>query len=394
MFNYLDRIFEGKNPLVKEREKAEVFKETFRNPGTSRKLIINALGFRPTGVSNCVNELIKQGLVNEGSVINDGKKGRPEKKLSACYNRFQLISIFVVSEHIKGVLFNLKQEIIAERVVEISSDIDNDFLQSKITYLIKYLLDCSFGEVIGIGFSLPGKVNGLRKVLNFAARWPKVKDFDFSFFEKKFHLPISVSSYLEAELIYLLTQDEKLRNKGTLIYHWGFGVGAKFANNGIVLDSESGSSMEIGHTLYDPNSNKKCRCGSIGCIETECAIWALLDSFPLKKGTVPKDEKKFEEFLSNLNEEEIEKLRHSISVAAYGLLVLFQIFYPNNIILKSPFLNDDRIFDIFKEEFYSKIVLGNDVPFKMVRIDSSVSGEIYGSTYSLILDRLYNEMVM
>jgi predicted NBD/HSP70 family sugar kinase len=77
---------------------------------------------------------------------------------------------------------------------------------------------------------------------------------------------------------------------GDLIYVAGeFGIGAGVIVDGRPLRGAAGYAGEAGHTLINP-AGVKCRCGAIGCWETEAGEVALLRHAGLTEGTGRVDE--------------------------------------------------------------------------------------------------------
>jgi len=143
---------------------------------------------------------------------------------------------------------------------------------------------------------------------------------------------------------------------------------------------------------YVPSSTKQCFCGRKGCIETECAIWALIKEHD--EVGYPEDELEFQEFVKNIDIEKHPELSDSSYVAAYGLNALYQIFYPKNIVLYSPFLSNEKIKEKFLSNFKKNLPLDSPQNINIEYIDASYHEEIFGSTNSLVLDKLHSDMVV
>ncbi len=394
MIEIIDKIHDEIHSRVKDKEKAKIFKYVCQNPGITRKSVIKDLNMRPNTVTTFVTELIDQKLVYEGSLQNDGKKGRPEVELYTDYDRFVVISLYVVSKQVKGVLFNLKEEVLAENSVRVPWDVDNENLMNILVGIVNTLSNMypSTSVLLGCGISFLGNVNQVTKELLFSTRWQNIRKFSFDELGKRLDLEVVVYTSLEAQMEYLLMQEPEYQKDGTLLYHWGYGVGASFSNSGQVLRSGIGCIMEVGHIVYDPNSEKRCICGLIGCIETECAIWSISEQLPFPAAQVPEDETEFQNFFIENDLITLDVINQAAKVAAYGLNILYNILFPRTIIIESPFLADEKLYSYFLEVFYKNIPQYTHDDLKIITLESGFRGEIYGCTYSLFKTRLRKEL--
>ncbi|MBN2552854.1 MAG: winged helix-turn-helix domain-containing protein, partial [Spirochaetales bacterium] len=120
MLSDIATIHSGPRYRVKDWEKARIYQEICVDSGSSRKSIAEKFKLRPTTVSFAVQELIQDGLVQEGQIRTAGKPGRPELTLLPNLNRCLVISIYVQSRELRGVLVNMGDEVLAEqtRVME------------------------------------------------------------------------------------------------------------------------------------------------------------------------------------------------------------------------------------------------------------------------------------
>ena len=63
---------------------------------------------------------------------------------------------------------------------------------------------------------------------------------------------------------------------GTLLLHWGWGIGLAHAVDGEPLSPAGGPFGEIGHWRFSVLEGRRCGCGNTACLETGAALWALL----------------------------------------------------------------------------------------------------------------------
>lgn len=388
MVDYIKNITKQSYPLIKDFELSKVYCHIWKNKEITRRQIIKDLRFRPTSVSEYVAKLIDLNLVKESSIDKTGNRGRPKIRLIVNENRYLAISIYTVSNRLEGIIFNMNHKILANISTEVPSSVNNSELLNLFEKMILKLKETAKNkEILGVGISMYGLVNTNNRLLLHSSRWNKIKNADFSSLESKINLPVRIFSSLQAQLSQEVLAKANLAKYGTLLFHWGYGVGACFMIDGKTIYSENGSVLEIGHINYDPNSKKECLCGSTGCIESECSIWALRR---LYGNSVPLDEIEFSSFINSADLNKYSEINHSIAVASYALNVLYKIFYPKNIVISSPFFSNEKIknqfFDIFNKNIPEDFLKNINFSF----IESSSHEEKFGSTNELFISKLYS----
>jgi predicted NBD/HSP70 family sugar kinase len=396
MIEDLDKIHEGTKHRIKDNEKAVVYQAVFLNSGITRKKIVDKIGVRPTIVSMLITELIDQGLVTEGAILNNGKKGRPEILLHPNFDLFVCISIYVVSNQMKGVLLNLNDQIIADSSILVPSNVDNGSMLNIIRDIVWSLERKipSGSQLLGVGISFPGNINLMSNELVFSIRWSKLKNFSFDRLSDYIGHKILVSTGFEAKLEYYLFKHPEYRKGGILLYHWGYGIGASYAYNGRIMKSTLGFIMEIGHISLNYDSTKLCRCGNTGCIETTAALWSLIPDLQEADIPAPEDEQEFSRYLQDNNLSDNDLIKNAGKTAVHGLLILYQLLFPDRILLFSPFLTDEHIFRRFKEDFFTKISTYTKDKVLLEKLPLEFQGEIFGSTHRIFRERLGNELIV
>lgn len=396
MLSIIHTIHDQNAHRIKDVEKARIYQKICLNSGVTRKRIVAELGFRPTTVSNLVAELISQDMVYEGEIWNNGKKGRPEVALHM--NEYFLVSVavYVVSKQLKAVLVNFSGEVLAENSVNVSSKMGNeDFLRILIELIEPLKQKKPDGAIFaGVGLSFFGDFNKIRQELIFSMRWPNIKNFAFRQLSEKLRCEVLVSTSLEAKLTDILLNEPHYRNGGTLLYHWGYGIGATYAMNGVILESTPGYIMEAGHVAVDVNNQTVCRCGNLGCLETEAAIWALLPALSESVPDVPENENEFKKFFLDHDLGSHQQIIHATKAVAQSLATLYQILHPERLVLFSPFLMDERVYTFLKSQFYQRTSPYTHDDVEFVRLEPEFRGEIYGSTAPLFKQRLQKELIV
>ncbi len=383
MLSNLEDIHEGNRYRIKDWEKAAIFQCICSREEITRKKIAKKLNIRATAVSNVVQELIDDNLVLEGRARNPGKKGRPEIRLYPHFNRFQAIALHVVSRELKGFLINMGEEILAELTMPLAGSSGNSVLLQSMQKLISSLTSekPASSELLGIGLSLPGTVSPKTKKWISAARWPNIRHLSLSSIEKSTGFKISLHRFLDAELEHMLLKNPRYREGGTLLLHWGYGIGSAYAHQGTVLKSTLGRFGEIGHSPVNTQDPKQCLCGSKGCLETEAALWALLPEIKKNFPLAPEDEFEFTDFIKHRNIKKLPVIKRALDYVAIELTKLHKIFYPDRIIISGPFTRDETIFRLLAQGFMSNIASYAKDSVSLEALSAGFPGGVFGSTY-------------
>lgn len=164
-----------------------------------------------------------------------------------------------------------------------------------------------------------------------------------------------LNRFPDAELRHLLLQDRNRQNTGTLLVHWGFGIGASFAHNGAILDSTRGSFLEIGHWPAVPASKASCACGAHGCVEAVASMWALIPELQPTFPDCPLDEYQFSDFIQTVSVDHIPGIVNSIAVIADVMYRLEIGLFPDRVFVISPFLQNREIEERLKSSLSLKL---------------------------------------
>jgi transcriptional regulator of PTS gene len=339
--NMVER-FQTSDIRVKDADKAQIYEILFHGEARSRKELLEKFKFRPTVLTLAVRELLDDGLITEGSRHRSPLGGRPEVQLAPNPDRLMSICFHAESRHLKAALVNLKGDILKETGREFAALGDGEAFLGLCRDHIKSLRSFMPETAIlaGIGMSLPGSVDTKAKTFNSTYRWPKVRRLDLRPLEDEFECSLHVRKDLDSVLENSMLQSPELAKGNSLLFHWGFGVGFAFAQNGRNVNNESSRFGEVGHTRVDLANVKPCICGSAGCIETDTAIWALLPSIQKLDGALYDDEQAITEFCTGHPEvAQLQAVREALRAISLAMLNTYRIFFPSNILLLGPFFH-------------------------------------------------------
>lgn len=385
----IDTIHEDSNYRIKDKEKAKVFQSLCISGNNTRKMIAETLGIRPITVSKVVKELIEDRLVVEGDSKVRNSKGRPEVRLHPDYHRLSAISLHVLSRELKGTLVNLNGEVLETQSIQIHENADNAVMTDSIRRILDILIIKLTGgsELIGIGASLPGTVNAAQGRWISSARWPNFSSICLTELVSDYKVPLSLYRSLDPELEFLLFRNERYRQGGTLLFHWGYGIGSAYSSDGRVLKSGLGRFGEVGHWQVTQNANKLCKCGLSGCLETEAALWAILPAIREVYPEAPEDESEFTGFIRDINIENLEVLKRALGYVTISLANLYKVFYPDRILLYGPLIEKSPILHDLKRGFKA-LIPEYARPSVELEAVSVLQGAVLGSVYHLFRDAL------
>jgi transcriptional regulator of PTS gene len=390
LLGHIAAIHEGTRYRVKDREKAAIYEQICTCPDTSRKSIAKRCGLRPNTVSSAVQELISDGLVREGPARSPGRSGRPELSLGPDYNRLAALSVYVRSRELEGVLVNLGDRVLAENSHYIPEESTEEGIRQLILDLVESLRRQAppGGELLGLGISLVGTIVPERKLWRFVARWPKIHMLDFHRVEAEAGLPVSLRRIHDTELEYLIEQNDTYRRQNIILFHWGFGIGAAYAHAGRVLGSTSGEFGEIGHTVVDPTSRKRCQCGLFGCLETEASLWALLPDIRRIHPGVSESDQQMLEALQRREILSFPPFRRALEFLTVGLVNLQRLLNADRILFIGPFTENEEIFRRLASAFRQRLPQHTRAQVALEVIHGGFSGCGFGSAYPFFRGRL------
>ncbi len=346
MLTTIGSIHDGNRYRLKDREKAMVFQELATNAPCSRKAIAERAGIRPTTVSRAVQELMGDELIKTVARSGEDGLGRPEVLLEIEVNRLVAISMYVQARELRTAVINLREESIVEYVVSLSAQTTNQEFLDACTSSIRAVHSKvpAKAELLGVGISLIGTVAAGANTWISAARWRNIRDLNFALLSCQLGLPVAINRMQDAELEYLVQKNPAYRAKNVLFLHWGFGIGASYANGGAVLGSTIGRFCEIGHTRLSLDHGKECQCGAIGCLETEAALWAIRDEICSEIRGSLTDERELGQTMQAMDIVGHPAIKRAIRYVGLALANMHQILYPDVILFMGPFTHNEAVF--------------------------------------------------
>ncbi|WP_214891705.1 ROK family transcriptional regulator [Exiguobacterium sp. s142] len=240
----------------------------------SRVELAKATNLTKPTISNIVNELKEEGLVNERELGVSSGGRRPIMLELAASDRF-VIGIDATQRKLHGVVTNIHGELLDEAWHDERFDTNEEFIDAIVTLYIQ-LAGKTSGDVIGLGVSVHGMVEAGAGVVLFAPR---------------FHLhDIPLKRELEARLKQHVFVENDVRTLalGELYFgeaigideffyvYAGYGIGGAYVHGGELIDGEHHIAGEIGH-MRIMLDGPICSCGNRGCLEAVAGERAILN---------------------------------------------------------------------------------------------------------------------
>ena len=229
-----------------------------KNGQMSRKEIAKSLKLTPAAVTKICQELIQEGFVHEGAAIKDGQKGRSEVMLSLNLAQKFIVGICADRDSISYSISSLDGNLVSLDKKPFDSNVDNVVLCAK-----EFLVSSGYkGKIMGAGVCIIGSIHGY-------GIW-EIKNLKEKF-EKALGVEVVIHNNVRSFAIAGTIYEVKDNKKAELYFKWGPGIGSAIVNDGQVLNAGDSGVSEIGHYIVNPNG-KKCRCGRVGCLETEATL--------------------------------------------------------------------------------------------------------------------------
>jgi predicted NBD/HSP70 family sugar kinase len=259
---------------TKQHNRDLVLRTIFASESISRAEVARVTHLTRTTVSDVVNGLLAEGLVEE---VGRGESigGKSPILLGIVSDSRYLIGLNLAQDKFTGAIVNLRGEI--KEMVEAPVHDDNGENALNLVYqMIDQLMKKKIKPIVGLGVGTPGLVNTREGVVVNAVNleW---QDLPLSqLLEKKYKLPVRVLNDSQAaaigEFVYGGTH---VPDENMVVVNVIHGIGAGILINGRLFQGDGGGAGEIGHVVVQEDG-ELCRCGKRGCLETVASARAVV----------------------------------------------------------------------------------------------------------------------
>jgi predicted NBD/HSP70 family sugar kinase len=240
---------------------------------TTRNELAQLTGLSAATIATVVGELMAGGFVVE-TKTTAGRIGRPTATLAMNGARGRVIGIDVAETYIRAVLFDSALgEIAHAQVARDEHVLDPDSVVEGIgTALDRVIAEAGIdrSDVLGVGVSLPGLVQGPTSVSVVVPNW-SWHQLEFDRLRERVGLPLVIDNPLKAMTTAELWLGRGRYSSSLVTINLGTGVGAGIVLERRILRGATNSAGEWGHSLLVLDG-RRCRCGRHGCVEAYLGV--------------------------------------------------------------------------------------------------------------------------
>ena len=325
------------------RHNLGIILRAIRDSGSiSRAQLAQITGMTKPGVTNIVDELLERGLLNQGEESLRKSRGRPGVLLTINAQATSIIVLELRAFHTAVVAFDLLgQEFYRERATTLYNLTPEERVEE-----IQPMLDRAIqsanrqsSRIAKVIVVVPGIIGTDFKITSSSLNWEQLELLQHlkNVVPEKVVIELNTVAKLAALAEYRNLVDTKKSPKQLLHVEIGITAGIALVQNGEIQEGANQSMGNIAHISINQHG-KLCRCGKIGCIETEIGFKALIEH------TCPdlvKDWSKDSEFYLNQiteraaagNQEVLEGIEVIAESIATTLAFLIPVLDPDRVIL-------------------------------------------------------------
>lgn len=252
-----------------------VLQQLFHSGPASRADLARATSLTRVTVSDLVNDLHRENLVEDLGVRPGTRVGKPATLVGLRQDAFHILAIDISdAQTVRGAILNLSGKIEQRQDAQFKGRLGASAVEV-IVNLAQELIARSQSPILGVGVGTIGVVTPNGTVLDTPVlRWR--------------HIPLAKILSTELELDVFVDNDASVSAlaehtfadadaTGVMLLRAGVGVGAGILLDGALLLGHGFAAGEIGHVsvVEDLQTGKKCSCGRRGCLETVFRVEAL-----------------------------------------------------------------------------------------------------------------------
>jgi predicted NBD/HSP70 family sugar kinase len=269
-----------RSETVRRSNLSSILRELHNRGPVSRSELVARTGLTRSAIRGLIGELALTGLVSEQPGTRQGTPGRPSPLVRPSPRGAIVLALEIAVDSLAVAAVGIGGEVID--VVRLDRPRDRSSVDETIADLaalaraVQRRLPDADG-MIGLGVAIVGIVRRDTGVVSMAPNlgWRDVPLADRLADALGTSLPIAVANEADLGALAELRRGAAVDAQHVLFISGEVGVGGGVIVDGKQLTGAGGYAGEVGHMPVNPNG-RTCRCGSVGCWETEVGEGALL----------------------------------------------------------------------------------------------------------------------
>ena len=337
--------------ILKNKNALKLLELIKNNSEISRADLAKKTELTPASITKIVQKLINEEIVVELG-LGDSTGGRPPKILKLNSKAGNFISIYLASDYIELVLYDLGVKRIYEDKHDIWIRTKNKIIDD-IVAMIERAIEVSRVKVLGIGIAVNGLVDTKSGISVYSPhyKWNNVNLVKI--LEEKFNIKVYVENDVRAMAMGEKSYGIAKKSENFVVINIENGVGsALYLNNQIYRGTHFGAG-EFGHIPIEANE-QRCSCGKKGCLETLVNNQNLEDKYFNLTEKNLKAWEIYEEYNKG-NKIAVQLVENIAVVLAKGLVPLVNILNPDLIIIVGDINRaQDKLYKIIIKELKNR----------------------------------------
>ncbi len=269
-----------RSETVRRANLSSIVRELHVHGPLSRSELVGLTGLTRSAIRGLIGELAAADLVAEERAAPLGGPGRPSPLVRLNADSAVVLAMEIAVDSLAAALVGLGGEVLdLVRIDRPRGHISVDETVADLVEVTTSIRDRRppHDPLIGIGVAVVGVV---RRSDGFVSMAPNLGWHDVPLGERladALDTPVTISVANEADLGALaeLRRGAAMGADDIVFISGEVGVGGGLIVDGMPLNGVAGYAGEVGHIPVNPNGSA-CRCGSVGCWETEVGEGALL----------------------------------------------------------------------------------------------------------------------
>ncbi len=278
-------VLKATHQQTKEHNRDLVLKTIIEAEAVSRAEIARLTRLTRPTVSELVNTLLTEGLVEEVGV-GASLGGKSPILLSLVKDSRYMISLNLAHDQFSGGVVNLRGEIKGRVNLPVSGR-DGEQALGLVYDILDRLIEMDWKPLIGIGIGTPGLVNTREGIVVNAVNldWQNLPLGQL--IRDRYRLPVKIVNDSQAAAIgEYVYSGSHAADENLIVIYVGQGIGAGILINGRLFQGDGGGAGEIGHVVVQENG-MQCRCGKHGCLETVASARGVVARAKMLAGDYP-----------------------------------------------------------------------------------------------------------